>query len=181
MEKATIDGWITVETVSGLIRRNSPAAFRELIRAKAFEESIIKYGVDVALTLDHGRIIAQGPDLEMWEDNIGLRFFAQIDDIETIARALKNELTGCSFNFVPLKTGQETRNKEPVRILERIKLLEVSVISALYGKPVYRSIVHLRYVPEVLRIKAEEYQLKPVTSSEYGWEAFQHRIDELKK
>lgn len=157
MDKAQIDGYIVVtERVSKGIVRPDKGYFKEMISPGAFQDSLNKYG-DVALTFNHERVIAEGPDIQLFEDNIGLRYIANIDDIEVLAKGLSGSLKGCSFSFNALKENEENINNYSVRKVNKLKLQEVSILE---NDPAYEcTSINIRSIPESLLIKVCEYRL----------------------
>ncbi len=158
--KAVIEGYICVTGTKSKPIRNTANGeyFYEMIQEKSFDESIHTYGIPV-MTFNHNRVIATKSDIELYEDRIGLRFRASIDDIEVLAKAQTGKLQGCSFKFKPYRESKQTMNKEDVRVIEKMVLLDVSVLDK---KPSYRSIVEVVSIPYELQKKVDEYIKDPL-------------------
>mgnify|MGYP002792232175 CR=1 FL=1 len=68
-------------------------------------------------------------NLELKEDNIGLRAIAEINDPEVIELAKKRKLRGWSFGFVEKRASEEEGpNGMKRRFVEELELKEVSII-----------------------------------------------------
>lgn len=125
---AYIDVYVTVPGRKSIIL-NAPGkgSFKEIIKPRAFEESIHYYG-SVPACLNHDREIASSKDVEIWEDNIGLRAIVKTKDIETLAKILSGKIVGCSFTFKCLREKIENEIIVNVRTVEKLKLTEISFI-----------------------------------------------------
>ena len=68
-------------------------------------------------------------NLQLFEDNIGLRAIAEITDAEVIEKAKKGELRGWSFGFIE-RAAKEEDNDSGLkrRFVEDMDLKEVSII-----------------------------------------------------
>lgn len=68
-------------------------------------------------------------NLQLFEDNIGLRAIAEITDAEVMEKAKKKELRGWSFGFVERRASEEDlENGMKHRFVEEMDLREVSII-----------------------------------------------------
>lgn len=68
-------------------------------------------------------------NLQLFEDNIGLRAIAEITDAEVIEKAKKGELRGWSFGFIERAAKEEdTDSGLKRRFVEDMDLKEVSII-----------------------------------------------------
>lgn len=106
--------------------------FVEQISPKAFQRALEKND-DILCLLDHdlARVLAstkQG-NLELFEDNIGLRAICEIDDAEIVQKAIDKKLRGWSFGFTAIKQREEPINSGiKRRIIDDLNLFEVSII-----------------------------------------------------
>ena len=106
--------------------------FVEQISPKTFQRAVEKND-DVLCLLNHesSRILGstkQG-NIELFEDNIGLRAICKITDSEVIEKAKQNKLRGWSFGFEALKEHEEILGDGfKRRFVDEMNLAEVSII-----------------------------------------------------
>ena len=106
--------------------------FVEQISPKTFQKAVEKSD-DILCLLNHepSRVLGstkQG-NIELFEDNIGLRAICEITDSEVIQKAKEKKLRGWSFGFEALKeTVQELESGLRRRFVEDMNLIEVSII-----------------------------------------------------
>jgi Escherichia/Staphylococcus phage prohead protease len=107
--------------------------FRERIGRNAFAESI-KEGADILALLDHDptRVLGRTrtKTLQLSDEPQGLAFDIEVPNTgagrDALALAMRGDLGGCSVGFVVEKESQDG----DVRVVERAKLLEISIVSA---------------------------------------------------
>lgn len=104
----------------------------EQIEPRAFQRALEKAS-NVELRLNHnpdrklGSI--QDGNLELFEDNIGLRAIATVTDPEVIQKAREKKLKGWSFGqFVKKDRLEERSGAIPRRYVEDLEIFEVSII-----------------------------------------------------
>ncbi|UGB31700.1 HK97 family phage prohead protease [Metabacillus sp. B2-18] len=127
-----LDGYVNAVGRESRILPSPRGRFREQIVPKTFEKALLK-AEDVELRFNHDKHRKLGStkegNLELREDNIGLRAIATVTDEEVIQKAKKGELRGWSFGFIDNKPnwidGEDGIQK---RFLEDIDLLEVSIL-----------------------------------------------------
>jgi HK97 family phage prohead protease len=106
--------------------------FIERIVPHTFQRAIEKSD-EIFCLLNHeeNRVLGstkQG-NIELWEDNIGLRAICEVDDREVIEKAKKDQLRGWSFGFEMLKEHEEPlENGLKRRFVEDMNLFEVSIL-----------------------------------------------------
>lgn len=106
--------------------------FVEQISPKTFQRALEKSD-NVLCLLNHepSRVLGstkQG-NIELFEDNIGLRAICKITDGEVIEKAKKGKLRGWSFGFEALKEHEESlENGLKRRFVDEMNLVEVSII-----------------------------------------------------
>ena len=101
--------------------------FIETIKPEAFKHSLKKRS-NVGLMLNHKREL-NPVKYELYEDNIGLRAFIDIDDPEVVELAEHKKLTGFSFGFVSKNDTWDTSNEIRKRTINELDLQEVSILS----------------------------------------------------
>ena len=106
--------------------------FIEHIEPKAFDKALNKTdNVNLLLNHDENRKLGSTKEgnLELFEDNIGLRAICTITDKDVIEKAKKGELKGWSFGFAVDKDRWEDTNKGyQRRYVEDLDLFEVSIL-----------------------------------------------------
>jgi uncharacterized protein len=127
-----LDGYVNAVDRESRVLPSPKGRFIEKIKPKTFERALQRAD-DVELRFNHDKnrklgSIKEG-NLQLYEDNIGLRAIATVSDEEVINKAKKGELRGWSFGFIDNKPHWEDGpDGIQRRILEDIDLLEVSVL-----------------------------------------------------
>lgn len=123
--------------VNAILRDSRPlpgirGRFVEQIEPKVFERALIKAeNIDLLFNHDTSRKLGSTKEgnLELFEDNIGLRAICTITDEEVIEKAKNKQLQGWSFGFIANKDRwEETKDGISRRFIEDLDLLEVSVL-----------------------------------------------------
>lgn len=130
-DSVEIDGY-----VNAIERKSKPLASRlgnfvERICKGAFKKALDRND-DVRLLLNHDweRDLGGTKDgnLELTEDNIGLRARATITDKEVVEKARKGDLVGWSFGFTDREVENHTEDGMPMRDVRDLDLYEVSLL-----------------------------------------------------
>lgn len=131
-DSVVIDGY-----VNAVCRQSNPVITEhgkviEVIEQRAFEKALGR-AENVNLLLDHDESKNLGStsegNLQLWEDNIGLRAVATVTDAETIQKAKDGKLSGWSFGMYVNKDNLEQRAEGlPIRHVEDLDIFEVSII-----------------------------------------------------
>lgn len=104
----------------------------EQIEPRAFQRALDRAeNVDLLLNHDKTRNLGSTQDgnLELFEDNIGLRAIATVTDPEVIEKARQKKLKGWSFGQYVNKDRMEERAEQiPRRHVEDLDIFEVSII-----------------------------------------------------
>ena len=131
-QSVTIDGYVNaVARDSRPIRDRRGEQFIEQIVPGAFERAISRADeIKILLNHDYSRELGSTKtNLQLFEDNIGLRAIAEITDAEVIEKAKKEELRGWSFGFIERAAKEEdTDSGLKRRFVEDMDLKEVSII-----------------------------------------------------
>ena len=142
--------------------------FVEQISPKTFQRAVEKND-DILCLLNHesARVLGstkQG-NIELFEDNIGLRAICKITDSEVIEKAKENKLRGWSFGFEAVKEHEEPI-KEGLkrRFIDEMNLAEVSIIDerkipCYVGTSIAEKQTKLEY-------RGEDFKAKIVDSTE---------------
>lgn len=128
-----IDGYVNaIERLSKpLYSRNG--RFVEKVCVGAFDRALQR-NQDVKLLLNHNWNRQLGTTLdnvELTEDNIGLKINATIEDPEVIEQARNGELVGFSFGFKDIEVENTVDNESglPQRNVKDLELYEVSILN----------------------------------------------------
>jgi len=127
-----LDGYVNAVERESRVLPSPRGRFKEKIRAKTFERALDKAeNVDLLFNHDKNRKLGslQEGNLQLYEDNIGLRAIAHVSDEKIIQKAKDGELKGWSFGFVDNKpVWEDGEDGIQKRTLEDIELLEVSIL-----------------------------------------------------
>lgn len=181
-----IGGYINAtERNSNILKDKEGRKFIEKVRAGAFKEALEdaeKENREIPLMYRHKKLITK--NVELREDNIGLRFEAEVDE-DTFNMVKDNNLQ-CSFGFVPLKENIKNITLGFYeRLLEKIKLLEVTITPL----PAYNgSLVECREgedemeLRELLELREElDKKIEELTDKELEEEKKDEKEDEVEK
>lgn len=127
-----LDGYVNAVDRESRVLPSPRGRFKEKIVPKTFEKALQKAD-DVELRFNHKEDRKLGStkegNLQLYEDNIGLRAIATVSDDEVIQKAKNGELRGWSFGFIDNKPHWEDGpDGIQRRYLEDIDLLEVSIL-----------------------------------------------------
>jgi uncharacterized protein len=131
-DSVLLDGYVNVTQRESRELSSPQGKFVEQIMPKTFERALSRNdSVDLLFNHDPDRKLGSTKtgELDLMEDNIGLRAKATVRDPEVIDKARKGELRGWSFAFASIKDAWDKRadgmNK---RTVEELDLFEVSVL-----------------------------------------------------
>ena len=130
-DSVEIDGYVnSIERLSKPLNSRI-GKFRERIKAGAFKRAIERNDdIHVLLNHDTSRDLGstkQG-NLELHEDNIGLRAKATITDADVIEKAKHGDLVGWSFGFTDRDVDTHDENGMMTRDVKDLDLYEVSIL-----------------------------------------------------
>jgi uncharacterized protein len=130
-----LDGYVNAVLRESRVLPSVNGRFKEQVVPKTFERALQKAeNVDLLFNHDKNRKLGSTIEgnLELFEDNIGLRAIATITDEDVINKARNDELKGWSFGFVDNKPNfKDGTDGIQMRYLEDIDLLEVSILDKL--------------------------------------------------
>lgn len=159
------------------VEQIAPGAFgRALERAQ---------NVDLLLDHDDGRNLGstRAGNLELFEDNIGLRAIARVRDPEVIQKARDNKLKGWSFGMYVNKDDIEQRAEEPPRRhVKDLDIFEVSLIDEKLSPCYIGTSVEQRADAEVIKeCRGEEFKAITVdeTKVHVDYTEFENRLQAL--
>lgn len=122
-----LDGYVNAVGRESRVLKDLHGPFIEIIKPGTFAKSLEQRS-NVGLMLNHKRNL-EPTNLELYEDNIGLRAKIDIDDPEVIDLAEHNKLTGFSFGFVAKSDNWDTSQEVRRRTIDELDLQEVSILS----------------------------------------------------
>lgn len=130
-DSVEIDGYVNaVERLSKPLNSRI-GKFRERIKAGAFQRAIDR-NPDIHILLNHDETRDLGStkqgNLELHEDNIGLRAKATITDREVIDKAKHGDLVGWSFGFKDRDVSTRDEDGMMTRDVKDLDLKEVSIL-----------------------------------------------------
>jgi len=131
-DSVILDGYVNGVGRLSRTLRSPKGEFREMIVPKTFERALSKGGT-VELLFNHlpDRKLGSTSDgnLELREDNIGLRAIATVTDGDVIKKAREGALQGWSFGFhVNKDNWKDGEDGVQTRMVEDIDLMEVSIL-----------------------------------------------------
>jgi len=131
-DSVILDGYVNVTYRESRVLPSPRGRFVEEIMPRTFERALQKNdSVDLLFNHDRSRKLGSTKEgnLELREDNVGLRAIATITDEIVMDKARKGELRGWSFGFSVLKDSWKNREDGmQKRTVEEIDLYEVSVL-----------------------------------------------------
>ena len=161
-DKVEISGYVWVNAIE---RDSKPlwsrvGQFIERICKGAFKKAL-KRNDDVHILLNHdwNRDLGstkQG-NLELEEDNIGLRVRACITDPEVVKKARSGELVGWSFGFSDRDVENSIRDGMPHRAVKDLDLAEVSILDKRKSPAYEGTLITARAEDEVLHFRGEDF------------------------
>ena len=170
-----ISGYVNAVERKSRKLRSRTGAFVERIRAGAFQRAIDRND-NIRLLLNHDRTRDLGGtkdgNLELKEDNIGLRARATIDDPEVVEKARNGDLVGWSFGFRDRDVDTHDENGITTRDVNDLDLSEVSILDKS-KRPAYdgtlisvRSDDDIEYQGEALLIDSDITVIENVRTEE---------------
>ena len=96
-------------------------------------------------------------NLELEEDNIGLRVRACITDPEVVKKARAGELVGWSFGFSDRDVVNSIRDGMPHRAVKDLDLAEVSILDKRKSPAYEGTLITARAEDEVLHFRGEDF------------------------
>lgn len=149
-----LDGYVNAVQRDSKLIPSIKGKFKEQIEPKAFQRSLEKRtNVDLLLNHDKNRKLGAIKDgnLQLFEDNIGLRAICNISDPEVIEKAKNGELRGWSFGFYKEKDKwEDTPDGFQRRIIEELDLFEVSIVDNTKNPAYVGTSIEMREETEVV-------------------------------
>ncbi len=159
-DKVEIEGYVNAIERDSKPLWSRVGQFIERICKGAFKKAL-KRNDDIHILLNHdwNRDLGstKAGNLELEEDNIGLRVRACITDPEVIQKARAGELVGWSFGFLDRDVENSIVRGIPHRAVKDLDLAEVSILDKR-KKPAYEgTLITARAEEEVLHFRGEDF------------------------
>ncbi|WP_346889178.1 HK97 family phage prohead protease [Clostridium sp. UBA1056] len=127
-----IEGYVNITERDSEVLMENGERFVEQTMKGMWKRALHK-AKSIPMLLNHSwnnQIASTEDNLELYEDEIGLRFAVDITSEIAIESIKRKGLSGCSFGFRALKEKKEQSNKGCIRrLLEDIELSEVSLLT----------------------------------------------------
>lgn len=189
-DSAVLDGYVNVVDRESKPIPSVKGKFIEKIKPGAFQRSLEKRAnVDLLLNHDKNRKLGSTSEgnLELFEDNVGLRAICTVTDPDVIDKAKNKELRGWSFGFYAEKDKLESvENGYERRIVEELDLFEVSIVDNTKNPAYAGTSIEMRDDNEVF-IENRTTEFKAVTvhekreESNTYYEKLKNRSEKIKK
>lgn len=159
-DKVEIEGYVNAIERDSKPLWSRVGQFIERICKGAFKKAL-KRNDDVHILLNHdwNRDLGstkQG-NLELEEDNIGLRVRACITDPEVVKKARAGDLVGWSFGFSDRDVINSIRDGMPHRAVKDLDLAEVSILDKRKSPAYEGTLITARAEDEVLHFRGEDF------------------------
>lgn len=133
-DSVLLDGYVNAVARDSRPIPSVKGKFIEQIEPRAFEKALEKAeNVDLLLNHDRNRKLGSTSEgnLQLFEDNIGLRAICTVTDADVIEKAKNKQLRGWSFGFYAEKDDwQDGPNGMQRRIVQELDLFEVSIVDS---------------------------------------------------
>ncbi len=189
-DSVVLDGYVNVVDRESKPIPSVKGKFIEKIKPGAFQRSLEKRAnVDLLLNHDKNRKLGSTSEgnLELFEDNIGLRAICTVTDPDVIDKAKNKELRGWSFGFYAEKDKLElVESGYERRIVEELDLFEVSIVDNTKNPAYSGTSIEMRDDNEVF-IENRTTEFKAVTvhekreESNTYYEKLKNRSEKIKK
>ena len=159
-DKVEIEGYVNAIERDSKPLWSRVGQFIERICKGAFKKAL-KRNDDVHILLNHdwNRDLGstkQG-NLELEEDNIGLRARATITDPEVVKKARAGELVGWSFGFSDRDVENSVRDGMPHRAVKDLDLAEVSILDKRKSPAYEGTLITARAEDDTIHFRGEDF------------------------
>ncbi len=130
-DSVIIEGYVNAVERESKVLKSQLGDFVEVIKSNAFKRSLQRNpNVDLLLNHDTNKKLGSTREgnLELYEDNIGLKAKCEIRDSFVISKARNNQLRGWSFGFISKDDTVDALTTPKKRYVNDLDLFEVSII-----------------------------------------------------
>ena len=159
-DKVEIEGYVNAIERDSKPLWSRVGQFIERICKGAFKKAL-KRNDDVHILLNHDWNRDLGStkkgNLELEEDNIGLRVRACITDPEVVKKARAGDLVGWSFGFSDRDVENSIRDGMPHRAVKDLDLAEVSILDRTKSPAYEGTLISARSEDDVMHFRGEDF------------------------
>lgn len=159
-DKVEIEGYVNAIERDSKPLWSRVGQFIERICKGAFKKAL-KRNDDVHILLNHDWTRDLGStkqgNLELEEDNIGLRVRACITDPEVVKKARAGELVGWSFGFSDRDVINSIRDGMPHRAVKDLDLAEVSILDKRKSPAYEGTLITARAEEDIVHFRGEDF------------------------
>ena len=159
-DKVEIEGYVNAIERDSKPLWSRVGQFIERICKGAFKKAL-KRNDDVHILLNHDWTRDLGStkqgNLELEDDNIGLRVRACITDPEVVKKARAGELVGWSFGFSDRDVINSIRDGMPHRAVKDLDLAEVSILDKRKSPAYEGTLITARAEEDVVHFRGEDF------------------------
>lgn len=159
-DKVEIEGYVNAIERDSKPLWSRVGQFIERICKGAFKKAL-KRNDDVHILLNHdwNRDLGstKAGNLELEEDNIGLKARAVITDPEVIKKARAGDLVGWSFGFSDRNVENSIRDGMPHRAVKDLDLAEVSILDRRKSPAYEGTLITARAEEDVVHFRGEDF------------------------
>ena len=192
-DSVILDGYVNAVDRESKPIPSVKGRFVEKIKPGAFQRSLERRAnVDLLLNHDKNRKLGSTSEgnLELFEDNIGLRAICTVTDAEVIEKAKNKQLRGWSFGFYAKKDRWETgENGYEKRVVEELDLFEVTIVDNTRNPAYSGTSIEMRDDKEILtENRGTDFKAITIDDSkkseertDIDYKEFENRINNLMK
>lgn len=159
-DKVEIEGYVNAIERDSKPLWSRVGQFIERICKGAFKKAL-KRNDDVHILLNHdwNRDLGstKAGNLELEEDNIGLKARATITDPEVVKKARAGELVGWSFGFTDRDVINSIRDGMPHRAVKDLDLAEVSILDKRKSPAYEGTLISARSEDDTMHFRGEDF------------------------
>lgn len=159
-DKVEIEGYVNAIERDSKPLWSRVGQFIERICKGAFKKAL-KRNDDVHILLNHDWNRDLGStkkgNLELEEDNIGLRVRACITDPDVVKKARAGDLVGWSFGFRDRDVENSIRDGMPHRAVKDLDLAEVSILDRTKSPAYEGTLISARSEDDVMHFRGEDF------------------------
>lgn len=154
-DSVILDGYVNAVARNSRLIPSIKGPFVEQIEPRAFEKALERAeNVDLLLNHDTNKHLGSTKEgnLELFEDNIGLRAICTVTNADVIEKAKNKQLRGWSFGFYSNKDRWEDyKDGVQRRFVEDLDIFEVSIIDDTKTPAYIATSIEQREEKEVVR------------------------------
>ena len=159
-DKVEIEGYVNAIERDSKPLWSRVGQFIERICKGAFKKAL-KRNDDIHILLNHDWNRDLGStkkgNLELEEDNIGLKARATITDPDVVKKARNGDLVGWSFGFQDRDVENSIRDGMPHRAVKDLDLAEVSILDRTKSPAYEGTLITARAEEEVVHFRGEDF------------------------